>query len=127
MTQRIPLSQNKEFKSIRNAVLQEALKLSKQAFVPVDVVKDDEQEQSVSKNQSLSNSNTIHRTQPEKNHTQRYILHDSILLASFRLLTRIAQILQEDILKNEDIHSRIEKKVRRRIEEKKMAQGIKPE
>ena len=127
MTQRIPLSQNKEFKSIRNAVLQEALKLSKQAFVSVDVVKDDEQEQSVSKNQSLSNSNTIHRTQPEKNHTQRYIPQDSILLASFRLLTRIAQILQEDIVKNEDIQSRIEKKVRRRIEEKKMAQGIKPE
>lgn len=127
MTQRIPLSQNKEFKSIRNAVLQEALKLSKQAFVSVDVVKDDEQEQSVSKNQSLSNSNTIHRTQPEKNHTQRYIPQDSILLASFRLLTWIAQILQDDILKNDDIHSRIEKKLRRRIEEKKMAQGIKPE
>jgi len=51
----------------------------------------------------------------------------AMALASLRLLTWIAQILQEDILKNDDIHSRIEKKVRRRIEEKKMAQGIKPE
>ena len=124
MTQRIPLSQNKEFKSIRNAVLQEALKLSKLAFVPVDVVKDDEQEQSVSENRSSSNSNTIHRTQQSKNHTQRYIPHDSILLASFRLFARIAQILQDDILKNDDIHSCIEKKVRRRIEKKRQAQGL---
>lgn len=51
----------------------------------------------------------------------------AMALASLRLLAQIAQILQEDILKNDDIHSRIEKKVRRRIEEKKMAQGIKPE
>ena len=51
----------------------------------------------------------------------------AMALVSLRLLIRIAQILQEDILKNDDIHSRIEKKVRRRIEEKKMAQGIKPE
>ena len=51
----------------------------------------------------------------------------AMALVSLRLFARIAQILQEDILKNDDIHSRIEKKVRRRIEEKKMAQGIKPE
>ena len=51
----------------------------------------------------------------------------AMALASLRLLAQIAQILQEDILKNDDIHSSIEKKVRRRIEEKKMAQGIKPE
>ena len=91
----------------------------------------DETEEAKKKKELLQKTpmqdNTIHRTQPEKNHTQRYIPQDSILLASFRLLTRIAQILQEDIVKNEDIHSRIEKKVRRRIEEKKMAQGIKPE
>lgn len=51
----------------------------------------------------------------------------AMALASLRLLTWIAQILQEDISKTDDIHSRIEKKLRRRIEEKKMAQGIKPE
>ena len=51
----------------------------------------------------------------------------AMALVSLRLFARIAQILQEDILKNDDIHSRIEKKLRRRIEEKKMAQGIKPE
>lgn len=50
-----------------------------------------------------------------------------VSLASFRLLAQMAQILQDDISKNDNIHSRIEKKVRRRIEEKKMAQGIKPE
>lgn len=51
----------------------------------------------------------------------------AVALVSLRLLIRIAQILQDDISKTDDIHSRIEKKVRRRIEEKKMAQGIKPE
>ena len=51
----------------------------------------------------------------------------AMALVSLRLLTWIAQILQEDILKNDDIHFRIEKKVRRRIEEKRQAQGIKPD
>lgn len=71
----------------------------------------------------------------ENEYAQRLLENEStysqnnfaMALASLRLLTWIAQILQEDILKNDDIHSRIEKKVRRRIEEKKMAQGIKPE
>ena len=71
----------------------------------------------------------------ENEYAQRLLENEStysqnnfaMALASLRLLTWIAQILQEDILKNDDIHSRIEKKLRRRIEEKKMAQGIKPE
>ena len=71
----------------------------------------------------------------ENEYAQRLLENEStysqnnfaMALVSLRLLIRIAQILQEDILKNDDIHSRIEKKVRRRIEEKKMAQGIKPE
>ena len=71
----------------------------------------------------------------ENEYAQRLLENEStysqnnfaMALVSLRLFARIAQILQEDILKNDDIHSRIEKKVRRRIEEKKMAQGIKPE
>lgn len=148
MTQRIPLSQNKEFKTIKNAVIQEALNILHNRITfedeHIDQPKEDDEtvEESVSKKNPRADPNDMHlkgqtsiafavplRTSSANNenacaHSQS---DSDVSLASFRLLAQMAQILQDDISKNDNIHSRIEKKVRRRIEEKKMAQGIKPE
>lgn len=100
--ERIPLSQNKEFKSIRNTVLQEALKLS-------------------------AKYNMVVKTKSNQNHIQKDVTSVSVSLAAVRLFARIAQILQDDISKNDDSHFYAEKKLQQKITEKKLAQGIKLE
>ena len=148
MTQRIPLSQNKEFKTIKNAVIQEALNILHNRITfedeHIDQPKEDDEtvEESVSKKNPRADPNDMHlkgqtsiafavplrTSSANKENACAHSQSDSdVSLASFRLLAQMAQILQDDISKNDNIHSRIEKKVRRRIEEKKMAQGIKPE
>lgn len=146
MPQRIPLSQNKEFKTIKNAVIQEALNLLHNRITfedeHIDQPKEDDEtvEESVSKKNPRADPNDMHlkgqtsiafavplRTSSanKENACAHSQSNSDISLASFRLLAQMTQILQEDILKNDDIHSRIEKKVRRRIEEKKWMQGQK--
>ncbi len=148
MTQRIPLSQNKEFKTIKNAVIQEALNILHNRITfedeHIDQPKEDDEtvEESDSKKNPRADPNDMHlkgqtsiafavplrTSSANKENACAHSQSDSdVSLASFRLLAQMAQILQDDISKNDNIHSRIEKKVRRRIEEKKMAQGIKPE
>lgn len=148
MPQRIPLSQNKEFKTIKNAVIQEALNILHNRITfedeHIDQPKEDDEtvEESVSKKNPRADPNDMHlkgqtsiafavplrTSSANKENACAHSQSDSdVSLASFRLLAQMAQILQDDISKNDNIHSRIEKKVRRRIEEKKMAQGIKPE
>lgn len=100
--ERIPLSQNKEFKSIRNAVLQEALKL-------------------------WAKYNMVVKTKSNQNYTQNYVTPVSVSLASVRLFGQLAQMIQDDISKNDDIHFHTEKKLQQKIVEKKLAQGIKLE
>ncbi len=102
LPERIPLSQNKEFKSIRNAVLQEALRLS-------------------------AKHNMVVKTKSNQNHIQKDVTPVSVSLAAVRLFSRLAQILQDDISKNDDIHFHTEKKLQQKIAEKKLAQGIKLE
>ena len=148
MTQRIPLSQNKEFKTIKNAVIQEALNILHNRITfedeHVDQPKEDDEtvEESISKKNPRADPNDMHlkgqtsiafavplrtASADKENECAHSQSNSDVSLASFRLLAQMTQILQDGISKNDDIHSRIEKKVRRRIEEKKMAQGIKPE
>ena len=146
MTQRIPLSQNKEFKTIKNAVIQEALNILHNRITfedeHIDQPKEDDEtvEESVSKKNPRADPNDMHlkgqtsiafavplrTSSANKENACAHSQSDSdVSLASFRLLAQMAQILQDDISKNDNIHSRIEKKVRRRIEEKKWMQGQK--
>ena len=67
------------------------------------------------------------KTKSNQNHIQKDVTPVSVSLAAVRLFSRLAQILQDDISKNDDIHFHTEKKLQQKIAEKKLAQGIKLE
>lgn len=146
MPQRIPLSQNKEFKTIKNAVIQEALNLLHNRITfedeHIDQPKEDDEtvEESVSKMNPRADPNDMHlkgqtsiafavplptSSANKENECAHSHSNSDISLASFRLLAQMTQILQDDISKNEDIHSHIEKKLNQKIAEKKWMQGQK--
>lgn len=146
MPQRIPLSQNKEFKTIKNAVIQEALNLLHNRITfedeHVDQPEGDDEivEESVSKTNPRAGPNDMHlkgqtsidfpvqvptSSANKGNECAHSQSNSDISLASFRLLAQMTQILQDDISKNDNIHSHIEKKLQQKIAEKKWMQGQK--
>ena len=136
---RLPLSQNKTFHSIRNVVVQEAMNLSSHSINQIenfrkekgDIFIDwgsiktttDETEKEIPVLQVHSDSaqdEEYDQVHFQDNQTQ------NTRVAVFRLLTQIAQIFQQDIDQREQKSKHhIDWKLRQKIEEKKKAQGLK--
>ena len=102
LPERMPLSQNKEFKAIKNAVIQEAMNL----------VMDNQQGQTVAEDAT----ETQHRQSPP-------IGGIGISMNAIRLLQQTSQILQNEL---HPIYQdkNVDHKLRRKINEKKQAQGL---
>lgn len=120
----IPLSQNKEFKSIRNAVVNEVFKLISQEDEPQEEIVVDTPKE-IKNNVRTEKSEVTSKVTSHKGYVNNKVSATSITLSSLRLLARISQIIQDDIERNDDINQHIEKKLQRKIEEKKIAQGQK--
>lgn len=84
---RIPLSQNKEFKTIKNAVIQESLNV--------------QQAQNIQAPAAAS--------------------------VALRLLTQLVQMFDAQLNRNEARRNMVDRKLRRKLQEKKQAQGLKME
>lgn len=123
LPKKIPLSQNKEFKSIRNVVVNEAFKLISQEDEQQEVVEDTTKE--IKNNLQTEKSDATSKVTSHKNYVKNKVSAPSITLSSLRLLARISQIIQDDIERNDNINQHIEKKLQQKIEEKKIAQGQK--
>ena len=115
LPRRIPLVDNPEFKSIKNAVIKEAMNII-------------ECENSIEEtnNESLKNEDEKERqtfadrhTKKNQNNRQRYALE-----ATTRLLKHISRIL-ENRINNDGEGKGVDRKLRRKINEKKQAQGLK--
>lgn len=123
LPKKIPLSQNKEFKSIRNAVVNEAFKLisqeDEQQKIDVNALKE------IKNNIQTQKSDATSKVTSHKSYINNKVSVTSIPLSSLRLFARISQIIQDDIEKNDNINQHIEKKLQQKIEEKKIAQGQK--
>lgn len=102
LPERVPLSQNKEFKSIKNAIIQEA----------VNLVLDNTQGQIVAE----SNTDNQHRYSSS-------VSGSVIGINALRLLQQTSQIIENEV---QPIYQdrRIDRKLRRKINEKKQAQGL---
>jgi len=102
LPERVPLSQNKEFKSIKNAVIQAAMNL----------VLDNHQGQSATED----DIEPQHRRSPT-------VSSADIGMSALRLLQQTSQILQNEV---QPIYQdrRVDRKLRRKINEKKQAQGL---
>lgn len=102
LPERVPLSQNQEFKSIKNAVIQAAMNL----------VLDNHQGQSATED----DIEPQHRRSPT-------VSSADIGMSALRLLQQTSQILQNEV---QPIYQdrRVDRKLRRKINEKKQAQGL---
>lgn len=102
LPERVPLSWNKEFNSIKNAVIQEAMNL----------VMDNQQGQTVTEDAT----ETQHRKSPPIGGT-------GIGMNTIRLLQQTSQILQNE-LRPIYQDKNVDRKLRWKINEKKQAQGL---
>lgn len=107
---RVPLSQNKEFKSIRNAVIQEAMNIVEtQNEAPIILEPD-----------------VIRREQSqEKQEKTKEKRKPSGAGGAINLMYHMSRIFQEQLAKGYPLERRVDRKLRRQIDEKKQAQGIK--
>ena len=102
LPERIPLSQNKEFKAIKNAIVQAAM----------DLVLDSQQEQSTAEDNVDS---------PQGRSAS--VAGTGIGMNALRLLQQTSQILQNEVRPAYQ-DKRVDRKLRRKINEKKQAQGL---
>ena len=152
---RIPLVDNKEFKPLKNAIIQEALKISEQGYSDSEQKRDEENE---SEPVSISDDETSTEEENEQDEDgslpliddemvseddksqdderlQKPLLNDDntnsqhnyyAVMSSLRLLRYLARTLQNRI-DNQKIKadSRIDRKLYQKIQDKKHAQGLK--
>ena len=102
LPERIPLSQNKEFKAIKNAIVQAAM----------DLVLDSQQEQGVAEDDT-----------DNKHKPLSTVGAANIGMNALRLLQQTSQILQNEI-RPVYLDRNVDRKLRRKISEKKQAQGL---
>ncbi len=129
MPDRIPLAQNKEFKSIKNAVIKEALKLN----LTEDVVEKSEN----SDNESVSSpfkyeENTSAESVFDSDKGVLYPRYsiktnrNSVAVSSLYLLRYLCNIIQNQLRFEEKQRvQRTDKKLQQKINDKKQAQGLK--
>ena len=130
---RIPLSQNETFRSIKNAVIREALNLSDSAFVPEvevdlpEVLSDNIP--ALPRNVSPQEKTVQYPSTQAYETTQRIPANQTqtpVAMAGFRLMVSLARMFQQKIQQEQKQNSNlIDRKLRQKIQEKKQAQGLK--
>lgn len=149
--ERLPLEQNKEFKSIRNAVIQEALKISRQTqrWVKNDVqlrvedaapehpqiemfnhpylldkhgkAGDEDDESAIEEEQHPTDS----VDEFPKINPMEPVYIPAVARSVSALMAQLTRLFQEqDLQREKDQHQQIDRKQRRQIDEKKQAMGI---
>ena len=119
MPERVPLTDNPEFRTVKNMILQEAENLAF-AGLPVQMT----QEEHGGEEAEQAGTGNYNHGKNVANHNANHS-HTVIASTVARLSASLAQLLYED----SDRHkiSKIDRKQRRQIDEKKLAQGIKLE
>lgn len=129
MPERIPLAQNKEFKSIKNAVIKEALKLNlteeeeeeSENFDDEDVSKSFVDEENTSAESAFDSDRGV--LYP------RYSIktnRNSVAVSSLYLLRYLCNIIQNQLrFEEKQKVQRTDKKLQQKINDKKQAQGLK--
>lgn len=119
MPSRISLSANNEFKSIRNSVLQEALRLKDLEQYPFT-------EELVEKIYIPPNADLPNLPKRYNLNRINQINTTNIALASTRIFARLTQAFRNDFeYEDEQITPSVDKKLAQEINEKKQAQGLK--
>ena len=129
MPDRIPLAQNKEFKSIKNAVIKEALKLN--------ITEDEEEERENKDEEFVSNPFEYEENTSAKSvfDSDRGVLYphysiktnrNSVAVSSLYLLRYLCNMIQSRLrFEEKQKAQRTDKKLQQKINDKKQAQGLK--
>ena len=138
LPERVPLSSNKEFKTIRNDIVKEAFQLiGSSIFIDdSDDQKDlryfnpDEESDELSAFEydpqfdvPLINIDLIHKSYSVG--SKKYMSDLSLALSSLRLVTRFSHLIEKDINEEKDTSNNIDRNLRIKMAEKRMAQGQK--
>ena len=119
MPERVPLTDNPEFRTVKNMILQEAENL---AFADLpDQMTQEKQDRKEAEQAKTGNYNPgKHEANYNTNHS-----HSQVATTVARLFASLAQLFYEDL----DRHKvfKIDRKQRRQIDEKKLAQGMRLE
>ena len=130
MPDRIPLTQNKEFKSIKNAIINEALKLN----LTEDVVEKSENtdEESVSlpfEYEENTSAESVFDSGRGVLYPQHYSIktsRNSVAISSLYLLRYLCNMIQSQLrFEEKQKVQRTDKKLQQKINDKKQAQGLK--
>lgn len=142
LPKRIPLEDNPEFKSIKNAVIREAMKLARNRTEDVEQAANDEQgeadeqleEDEADRDRTESNDYT-HQWNQTNNRSSKYAPHQSTNHHSpsrpaargvIRLMHHLCRMLQNGLDSDRRRRlERIDRKLKRKIDEKKQAHGLK--
>ncbi len=129
MPERIPLAQNKEFKSIKNAVIKEAMKLT--------IIEDEAEESENTDEESVSNpfeyeENTFAESVIDSDRGVLYPHYsiktnrNSVAVSSLYLLRYLCNIIQSRLrFEEKQKAQRTDKKLQQKINDKKRDQGLK--
>ena len=124
MPERVPLTDNPEFRTMKNMILQEAENL---AFADLPVQMTQEKQDGEEAKQTGTGIYNLGKHKANYNKANYNANHSHTVIASAvaRLFASLAQLLYEDTDRRKI--SKIDRKQRRQIDEKKLAQGIKLE
>ena len=122
MPERVPLTDNPEFRTMKNMILQEAENL---AFADLPVQMTQEKQDGEEAKQTGTGIYNLGKHKANYNKANYNANHSHTVIASAvaRLFASLAQLLYEDTDRRKI--SKIDRKQRRQIDEKKLAQGIK--
>ena len=121
MPERIPLSRNKEFKSVRNAVIQEAMELLGNKIEDAREVLQEYPMAAELPTSSTDQGNPYTRYVPKHDRTE--IDRAPAGLAALRLFAYLSQTIWNDLRWEENGPRHVEKKLRRKIAEKQELHG----
>ena len=129
MPDRIPLAQNKEFKSIKNAVIKEALKLN---LTEDEVEKNENTDEEAVLNPFEYEENTSAESVVDSSRGVLYPYYsiktnqNSVTVSSLYLLRYLCNIIQNQLrFEEKQKAQRTDKKLQQKINDKRQAQGLK--
>lgn len=135
--ERIPLEQNKEFKSIRNAVIQEALKITPYFRWRADAgqrLRTEEKRPHQRNQQKEADDDSVILKDHSPANMEKYVPKmnpiepvyiPSVARSVSTLMAQLTRLFQEqDLQRGKNQHQQMDRKLRREIDEKKQAMGI---
>lgn len=126
--ERIPLAQNREFRSMKNAIIQAAMQISQETTPEMrSAPKEERKDDSGESNKETASAEVAEEPKPTEASAQTAQIpaKSKSHAATVQLFRILAQLLQGSTPQREQDDSRTDRKLRRRTQEKEQAHGLK--